>query len=275
MRDKLSEHRRAPRQRDGRVRRLLRTAGQGQLFDLAGLEPGRHQFGAQRVGVSMPVRRARHELRRSLGQQPPRGAKHDIGKHVFLDPVPDVEQEPAAWPQHPARLGIALDPVGKEHDPELAAHRVKAGIGQWQIQRIGHLPFDPRLAALLPFRLLQHRRVQVSDHEPGVGRQQRCEHAGHRAAARRGFQNVAHRGRHHPPGEVRGIGCEQHRHHVLVVDFRNCPGEGLVIRAHVQTSTAPNSATLADSRAPRSVHRGNQRLAFPIRHAKVAAGVLT
>ena len=66
---------------------------------------------------------------------------HDIGKIVFRDFVPYVEEETAALGQDAARLPVALPFVRKEHRAELAGHGVEALIRKGQRQRVGLLPF--------------------------------------------------------------------------------------------------------------------------------------
>jgi hypothetical protein len=55
---------------------------------------------------------------------------HDIGKFVFLNPVPDIEQEPSTWLQHAMGFGKGPPLVREEHHAKLAHHRVELAIGK-------------------------------------------------------------------------------------------------------------------------------------------------
>ena len=57
---------------------------------------GRFQLRADFFHVVIAVRRARHEARRIVWKHLGQRLRHDVGKLVVLDPVPDVEKETAA-----------------------------------------------------------------------------------------------------------------------------------------------------------------------------------
>ena len=95
---------------------------------------------------------------------------------ISIDAVPDVEQETSARLQHPPRLPVSLDLVGKEHHAELAGHDVEARIAERQRQRVGLLPFGAA-TGLSPRGLVEHRLVEIGGDETHGRRQPRCEGA--------------------------------------------------------------------------------------------------
>src|SRR5581483_2358193 len=107
-----------------------------------GGEPAAREVAFDRAAVVITVRRARQEARRVFGKERLQRARHDIGELVFLDPIPDVENENPAGPEHAPRLRKRLGLVGKEHHAELAYDGIELAVAEWERHRIRLAPLD-------------------------------------------------------------------------------------------------------------------------------------
>src|SRR3954468_7230864 len=104
----------------------------------------------------MTMRRARQEARRILRKECCERFCDNIGKFVFRNAIPHVENEAAARLEDTARLLEALNLVRKEHHAELAGDRIKLLVLKRQRQSIGLLPDDWAAGRLLRRRTFKH-----------------------------------------------------------------------------------------------------------------------
>ena len=75
--------------------------------------------------IVIPVWSARQKQRRIFPKECGQCFSYDIGKFVFGDLVPYVEEKMAIRPQDPTGLPIGFDLLGKKHDAELADDDIK------------------------------------------------------------------------------------------------------------------------------------------------------
>src|SRR6476620_10430155 len=105
-------------------------------------------------------------MRKDRGQR----FRHDIGKLVFRNSVPYIEEEMTARLQRPARFLVALNLVGKEHHAELAGDNIKALILEWQRQGIGLFPRNSTIMRLPCLGMIKHWLVEIGCYHARVGR---------------------------------------------------------------------------------------------------------
>src|SRR5581483_7907188 len=127
-------------------RRNVRRRGAAPCRDRVYLSDGGESAGPHiapdRLALVMTVRRARQKSRRIGGEARLHGSRDDIGELVLFDAIPYAEDENAAAPEHPARLGQSLRLVGKEHGAELADDGVEAVVAERQLHGVGLTDWD-------------------------------------------------------------------------------------------------------------------------------------
>src|SRR5258708_7839868 len=191
------------------------------------MECGGGGGGGDRRGGVGGVGGAREEAGRVLGKERYERGRHGIGEFVLLDAVPGVEEEQSARAQHATCLREGLRLVGEEHHAELAHDGVELSILERQLHGV-------RLAPLhrAPYPdgagLLEHRRIEVRGDDGHVGGQRGIEGARDGAGARCDLEHAGHGTRGEPARQVRGVGRENQRHEVRVVDARDRACEYLV-----------------------------------------------
>ena len=170
------------------------------------------------------------KLGRIVGEQGGDRFGHGLRGGIGVEPVPDVEQQGAARPQHPARLAIGGDPVGEEHRSELADDEVEAGVGKRQRLSVGRREGDPRRIDL-GLGHSKHVGIEVGRDDLSL-RQGSGEGGGDDSGAGRGLQDPAGPQRRGAPRQVLGIGLEQEGPEAAMVEFRDRAGEGGVRGDH-------------------------------------------
>jgi hypothetical protein len=167
--------------------------------------------------------RAREEIGRIVRVE--RGDRFggEVAGRVRLDPVPDAEQEAPAGPQHAQRLAIAAHPIGKEHRAELAGDNVERRVREGEGERVGLAERDARRGDP-GCGHVQHRLVEVG-RDQARRRHRGGDRLGDDAGAGGGFEDRGRRRRGDAPGEILGIGPEQHRPQQPVVERGDRAGE--------------------------------------------------
>src|SRR5581483_6166021 len=94
------------------------------------------QIAAYLRRIVVTVRRARHETRRIVGENPREGIGHVIGKYILLDAIPYVEQKMSSGLQNALCFTIGRRPVGKEHRAELATNEIEGRVFERQRQSV-------------------------------------------------------------------------------------------------------------------------------------------
>ncbi len=180
--------------------------------------------------------------------------RHDIGKLVFRNPVPDTEKEMTTRLEDPARLLVTLNLVGKEHHAELADHGIEASILERQRHGIGLSPRDPTIMRLPRLRMIEHRRIEIGGDDARVGRKPRCDRACKNSGSGGRLQHVARAGLGQSLGEVARIGLEDEGNQEPIVDFRDRSREQLVRRHHRgllrQMAQTARHGTIGADRSP-------------------------
>jgi hypothetical protein len=167
----LKSYRPAPT-RDKRGRQGLNVMRNGLDQDVG--KSGGSQIVADFSDIVIAVRCARHEGGRIVRQERRHGVIDGLCKFIFVQTVPDVEEETPERAQHAASLAVALDLVRKEHDAELAGDGIKAVSFERQRQRIGLSPCDAPLKIAPARGAIQHRLVEIGCDDPALRRQARC-----------------------------------------------------------------------------------------------------
>src|SRR5690242_8140206 len=182
----------------------------------------------------MAVRRAGEEARRVLWIARAHRIDHDPRHWIVRQAAPDAQHEAAAGRQHPPRLAVARDLVGKEHDAELAHHDVEASVGERQLQRIRLPDLDP-LQRRLGRGMIDHRLVEVGGDQRGRRGQAFGERRRDDARAGRGLE---HAGRLEVSDLARDVArkrLEQQRAKIAVVERRDRAREDRIVAGHRYT----------------------------------------
>src|SRR5258708_34011095 len=116
-------------------------------FDRNIAETRCRQIGPNSTEVVIAMRRAGQELRRLVRKDLAKSLLHDLGKVVFLDLVPHVEEEASTGLKYTARLRISFVLVGEEHHAELAGENVEACVDEGQSEGASLVPFELGFAA--------------------------------------------------------------------------------------------------------------------------------
>jgi hypothetical protein len=103
---------------------------------------------ANLADIVIAMRGACKKERRVCGKQCGHCLGYDGGEVVFLNAIPDAEDELAGGLKHSSRFGIGSDAIGKEHCTKLAENDVKRAIVEWQVKRICLPPSDPLVSRL-------------------------------------------------------------------------------------------------------------------------------
>ncbi len=217
---------------DGRLQRRWRGAFVGDGFDVEICKPGAAQIGGNVQRVVIAVRRAGQKARRVVGKAVGGGPGGEIGEDIILDPVPDVEDKSSPGSENAPRLAIALNPVGEEHDPELADHHVEACVIVRQGGGVGLGPADAGVIGLAGAGAFQHRRVEVAHRVMRVRTQARRNGAGDHAAAGCGFQNSRRIAAGHAPGQIVGVAFEYQRHEIVVINLGHSANKDVIVFRH-------------------------------------------
>jgi hypothetical protein len=94
--------------------------------------------------------------------------------------------------QHPAKFGERPWPIGKEHEAEMAYHRIEAAVGVMQRVGVQRLDDHRRLAELAP-RDVEHRRRDVAGHDRPGWTDDRRGGLGGRTGSRRDIKHTVAR----------------------------------------------------------------------------------
>src|SRR5947207_8123663 len=93
------------------------------------------------------MRSAGEEARRVTWEKRLQRCRDSISEFVLFDPIPDVEDKRATRFENPACFRIRLRFIWKEHDAELAYHRVERRMLKGKSHGIRLAPFDRALRA--------------------------------------------------------------------------------------------------------------------------------
>ena len=104
--------------------------------------------------------------------------------------------------------------VGKEHDSELADHRVEPAVGERQLHRIRLAPFHWPARADLG-RKIQHRAIEIGGDNRCLCRQQRREPPRDHAGTGGDFEHARARSRRQAVGEIVRVRLEDQRNEIL------------------------------------------------------------
>src|SRR5271155_5574448 len=97
---------------------------------------------ANRFEVVITVRSAGHEQGWIVREDRGHRFRNGLGKFVFADCVPYIEEKTTTRFEHAAGFLVTRDPVGEKHDAELAGNDVEFLIPERQSQRVGLSPRD-------------------------------------------------------------------------------------------------------------------------------------
>ena len=178
------------------------------------------------------MRYAGQEARRVGGEALRQRLGHGVGKFVLVDRIPHVEEQRASGAEHAPGLCERLALVGEEHDPELAHDQIERLVGEGQLHRIGLTPCD-RTGGADRGRMVEHRLIEVGGDDRGAVRERRREGACHHAGSCRYFEYPRWRDLPCAGGHVGGVGLEDERHHVALVELRDGACECAVRRCAV------------------------------------------
>ena len=126
------------------------------------------QFVLDQPLVVVAVWRPRQEPRRIVRKYFGERAGDLMREYVFVDTIPDIEDEGSAGFEDPFGFQIPLCTIGEKHDPELTADDIKLCIGKWQGERVCLLPSDASILSLSLCRMIEHRPIEVCHHIPSV-----------------------------------------------------------------------------------------------------------
>ena len=179
------------------------------------------------LDIVVAIGRAHEEARGIAGKAGLQRLGDRLGEVIGAQIGPDAEEIAPARGQHPPGLAEALNPVGEEHDAELAGHHVEAGIGEGQGLAVRRAPGH------MPGRELRDGEVQHGLVEVGGGdrrrRQGRGQRPGHDTGAGGDLQQPAGGQGLGAGRQILGIGLEEQRDHVALIERGNRAGEGPVV----------------------------------------------
>ncbi len=169
----FATQRRAVAIRDRRTARRIAAASCRHRHDFRHrVEAAGGQVAPNDVRLEVAMWCARKKTRRIAWIQRRNRLLHGRGELVVLDPVPDVEQEHAAGPQHAARFRVGTHSIGEKHHAELTHDSIEARIGKRQLHRIGLAPLH-RARGSAGSGAIEHRLIQIGGNNGGTGWQTR------------------------------------------------------------------------------------------------------